>query len=98
MNYKKKELYDYSNDLDELYKIRNDIAHSNKLYNILKLNIVKNTYLVEMFIMKFIEIKIAFDKDKNKSLNTKDDLDKFYNGKNRLKNQFDYINNLKDVK
>ena len=39
-----------------------------------------------MFIIKFIEIKIAFDEDENKSLNTKEDLDKFYNGKNRLKN------------
>lgn len=85
MNYKMKEIYDYSKDLDELYKIRNDIAHSNKLYNLLKLNIVKNTYLVEMFIMKFIEIKIAFDEDENKSLDAKEDLDKFYNGKNRLK-------------
>ena len=86
MNYKKKELYDYSDDLDELYDIRNDVAHSNKLYNLLKLNIAKNTYLIEMFIIKFIEIKIAFDEDENKSLNTKEDLDKFYNGKNRLKN------------
>lgn len=56
MNYKKKKLYDYSKDLEEIYKIRNDITHSNKLYNLLKLNIDKNTYLVEMFIMKFIEI------------------------------------------
>ena len=95
MNYKKKEIYDYSDDLDELYDIRNDIAHSNKLYNLLKLNIIKNTYLVEMFIMKFIEIKIAFDEDENKSLDTKEDLDNFYNGKNRLKNQFDYMITLR---
>ena len=41
--------------------------------------------------MNFIEIKLAFDKDSKKSLNSKEDLDNFYNGKNRLKGQFDYM-------
>ena len=86
MNFQKEEYYNYSNDLDELNTIRNDIAHSNKNYTLLKLNIDKHTYLIKLFIIKFIELKIAFDKDQFKSLNSKNDLNNFYNGKNRLKN------------
>ena len=85
MNYKTNKFYDYSEDLKEIYDIRHDIVHSNKLKNLLKFNISKNTYLVEMFIIKFIEIKLDFDKYSTKSLNTKEELNNFYNGKNRLK-------------
>ena len=84
MNFKE-DSYDYSEDLDELYKIRNDIAHSNKYYNLLKLNIIKNTNLIKIFILNFVEIKLTFDKDPNKSLESKDDLNNFYNGKNKIK-------------
>lgn len=91
MNFRNNPIYDYSDDLHELYLIRNDVAHSNKLCNLLKMNIVTNTYLLNIFIMNFIEIKLAFDKDSKKSLNSKEDLDNFYNGKNRLKGQFDYM-------
>ena len=86
MNFQKEEYYDYSEDLDELNEIRNDIAHSNKNYTLLKLNIDKNTNLIKLFITKFIELKLAFDNDPIKSLNSKNDLNNFYNGKNRLKN------------
>ena len=91
MNFRNDSVYDYSDDLDELYLIRNDVAHSNKLCNLLKMNIVTNTNLINIFIMNFIEIKLAFEKDDSKSLNSKEDLDNFYNGKNRLKGQFDYM-------
>ena len=91
MNFKKDSIYDYSKDFHELYDIRNDIAHSNKLYDLLKFNIVKNTNLINMFIMNFIEIKLAFDNDSKKSLNSQKHLNNFYNGKNRLKEQFDYM-------
>lgn len=91
MNFKNNPIYDYSNDLDELYYIRNDIAHSNKSCNLLKFNINKNTSLLNIFIMNFIEIKLAFDNDSENSLDSKEDLVNFYNGKNRLKGQFDYM-------
>ena len=91
-NFGNDSFYDYSYHLKELYDIRNDIAHSNKLYNLLKLNINKNISLLNVFIVKFIEIKLAFDNDSRKSLNSKQDLNNFYNGKNRLKGQFDYMN------
>ena len=92
MNFKRDSIYNYSKDFYELYDIRNDIAHSNKLFNLLKFNIEKNTNLLNIFIMKFIEIKLAFDNDSKKSLNSHKQLDNFYNGKNRLKGQFDYMN------
>lgn len=92
MNFKNDSIYDYSEDLQELYDIRNDIAHSNKSFNLLKFNINKNTSLLNIFIMNFIEIKLAFDNDSKKSLNSKKHLNNFYNGKNRLKGQFDYMN------
>ena len=44
--------------------------------------------------MSFIEIKLAFDNDSEKSLDSREDLVNFYNGKNRLKGQFDYIKTL----
>ena len=47
-----------------------------------------------MFIMNFIEIKLAFDDDSKKSLNSKKQLNNFYNGKNRLKGQFDYMDDF----
>lgn len=84
MNYNNGQHYDYSNDLDELYYLRNDIVHSNKLESLLKFNLQNNTILLRMFIFKFVEVKLDFDTDSNKSLKTKEDLDKFYNGKNRL--------------
>ena len=37
--------------------------------------------------MNFIEIKLAFDNNSEKSLDSKEDLVNFYNGKNRLKEQ-----------
>ena len=91
MNFKKDSIYDYSENLQDLYDIRNDIAHSNKSFNLLKFNINKNTNLLNIFIMNFIEIKLAFDNDSKKSLNSKKHLNNFYNGKNRLKGQFDYM-------
>ena len=51
MNFKKDPIYNYSKDFHELYDIRNDIAHSNKLFNLLKFNIEKNTNLLNIFIM-----------------------------------------------
>ena len=62
--------------------------------NLLKFNINKNTSLLNIFIMSFIEIKLAFDNDSEKSLDSREDLVNFYNGKNRLKGQFDYIKTL----
>lgn len=91
MNFRNNPIYDYSKDFQDLYDIRNDIAHSNKSFDLLKFNIEKNTYLLNIFIMNFIEIKLAFDKDSKKSLNSKKQLDNFYNGKNRLTGQFDYM-------
>ena len=91
INFNNDPIYDYSKDLQELYDIRNDIAHSNKSCNLLKFNINKNTSLLNIFIMSFIEIKLAFDNDSEKSLDSREDLVNFYNGKNRLKGQFDYI-------
>ena len=67
------------------------MAHSNKSCNLLKFNINKNTSLLNIFIMNFIEIKLAFDNDSENSLDSKEDLVNFYNGKNRLKGQFDYM-------
>ncbi|PWB88387.1 hypothetical protein [Methanobrevibacter thaueri] len=93
MNFRKDSIYDYSDELDDLYYIRNDIAHSNRLCDLLKMNIIKNTNLLNIFIMNFIEIKLSFDND-SKSLNSKEDLNNFYNGKNRLKGQFDYMKTL----
>lgn len=95
MNFKNTSIYDYSEDLDGLYTIRNDIAHSNKLFNFLKFNIIKNTNLINIFIMNFVEIKLAFEND-SKPLNSKEDLDKFYNGKNRLEKQFDYMKSFNE--
>lgn len=77
MNYNETE-YDFFDDLDELYKYRNDIVHSNKDYNLLKFNIDKYTTLIRIFIFKFIEIKVDFDNNSEKSLNTKEDLIRFY--------------------
>ena len=94
INFNNDPIYDYSKDLQELYDIRNDIAHSNKSCNLLKFNINKNTSLLNIFIMSFIEIKLAFDNDSEKSLDSREDLVNFYNGKNRLKGQFDYIKTL----
>ena len=91
MNFRNDLIYDYSKDFQDLYDIRNDIAHSNKLFDLLKFNIEKNTNLLNIFIMNFIEIKLAFDNDSKKSLNSKKQLVNFYNGKNRLKGQFDYM-------
>ena len=91
MNFRNNPIYDYSKDFQDLYDIRNDIAHSNKLFDLLKFNIEKNTNLLNIFIMNFIEIKLAFDNDSRKSLNSKQNLNNFYNGKNRLKGQFDYM-------
>lgn len=91
MNFRNNPIYDYSKDFQDLYDIRNDIAHSNKLFDLLKFNIEKNTKLLNIFIMNFIEIKLAFDNDSKKSLNSKKQLNNFYNGKNRLKGQFDYM-------
>ncbi len=94
INFNNDSIYDYSDELKDLYVIRNDIAHSNKLYNLLRFNIIKNTNLLNIFIIKFIEIKLAFDSDSKKSLNSQKDLDNFYNGKNRLKGQFDLYENI----
>ena len=91
MNFRNNPIYDYSKDFQDLYDIRNDIAHSNKLFDLLKFNIEKNTNLLNIFIMNFIEFKLAFDNDSKKSLNSKKQLVNFYNGKNRLKGQFDYM-------
>ena len=84
MNYRNKQLYDYSNDLDDLYDLRNDIAHSNKLEKLLQFNIEKNTNLLNIFIIKFVELILDFKKDSSKSLNSKEDLVRFYSGQNRL--------------
>lgn len=76
MNYKNEEFHDYSDDFNEIYKLRNDIAHSNKLYNLIKFNIQKNTMLLNNFIYKFIELKLdcgGFD-----NLDTKNDLERIY--------------------
>ena len=86
MNYNNVQHYDYSNDLDELYDLRNDIAHGNKFESLLKFNIKKNTNLLNIFIIKFVEIKLDFDADSKKSLKTKEDLVEFYDGRNRLGN------------
>ena len=91
MNFKKDSIYNYSKELWELYDIRNDIAHSNKLFDLLKFNVKNNTNLLNIFIMNFIEIKLAFDADSKKSLNSKKQLNNFYNGKNRLEGQFNYM-------
>lgn len=91
MNFKNNPINDYSKEFWELYDIRNDIAHSNKLFDLLKFNVENNTDLLNIFIMKFIEIKLAFDEDSKRSLNSKKQLVNFYNGKNRLKGQFDYM-------
>lgn len=94
MNFKKDPIYDYSKEFWELYDLRNDIAHSNKLFDLFKFNVEKNTNLLNIFIMNFIEIKLAFDDDSKKSLNSKKQLNNFYNGKNRLKGQFDYMDDF----
>ena len=39
-------------------------------------------------------VKLAFDNDSEKSSDSREDLVNFYNGKNRLKGQFDYIKTL----
>lgn len=78
VNYKCAEFFDYSDYLDELYKLRNDIAHNNKKFNLLRFNIEKNTNLINMFIIKFIEIKFNLDNCKDKSLDSKDDLIRLY--------------------
>jgi len=91
MNFRNEQIYNYSEEFQDLYDIRNDIAHSNKSRSLLKFNIIKNTNLINTFIIKFIEIKLAYDNDSKKSLNLKKDLNNFYNGKNRLKGQFDYM-------
>lgn len=91
MNFKNDSIYDYSKELHDLYDIRNDIVHSNKLFDLLKFNVEKNTNLLNIFIIKFIEIKLAFDNDSKRSLNSKKQLNNFYNGKNRLEGQFDYM-------
>lgn len=84
MNYKNEQQYDYSDDLEELYYLRNDIIHSNKLERLLKFNIEKNTNLLNIFIIKFVELILDFKKDSDKSLNSKEDLVRFYSGQNRL--------------
>ena len=84
MNYKNEQQYDYSDDLEELYYLRNDIVHSNKLERLLKFNIEKNTNLLNIFIIKFVELILDFKKDSDKSLNSKEDLVRFYSGQNRL--------------
>ena len=85
MNYKTEKHCDYSTDLKELYHIRNEIAHNNeKEHNLLKINFNKYIFLINMFIVKFVEIKLDFDRHPKKFLKTKNDLNKFYNGKNRL--------------
>jgi len=84
MNYRNEQQYDYSNDLDDLYYLRNDIAHSNKLERLLQFNIEKNTNLLNIFIIKFVELILDFKKDSSKSLNSKEDLVRFYSGQNRL--------------
>ena len=93
MNFRNDSIYDYSGELDDLYFIRNDKVHSNRLCDLLKMNIITNTNLLNIFIMNFIEIKLTFDNVSN-SLNSKDDLINFYSGKNRLKGQFDYMKTL----
>ena len=83
MNYNNEQEYDYSNDLKELYDFRNDIVHSNKLEKILQTNIEKHTNLLNMFIIKFVEVILDF-KDSDKSLDSTEDLIKFYTGQNRV--------------
>ncbi len=84
MNYNREQEYNYSNDLQELYDLRNDIAHSNMLEELLRFNIEKNTALLNIFIIKFVEIILDFKEDSDKSLNSKEDLVRFYSGQNRL--------------
>lgn len=77
MNYKNEDFHDYSDDFNEIYKLRNDIAHSNKLCNLIKFNILKNTKLLNIFIYKFIELKL----DKHRgldNLDSKKDLKRMY--------------------
>ncbi|WP_295614366.1 hypothetical protein [uncultured Methanobrevibacter sp.] len=78
VNYKCDDFLDCSEYLNEFYKLRHDIVHSNKKFNLLKFNLEKNTNLINMFIIKFIEIKFDFDNSYDKSLDSKDDLVRLY--------------------
>ena len=51
--------------------------------NLLKFNINKNTRVYSIYLL-----------NSEKSLDSREDLVNFYNGKNRLKGQFDYIKTL----
>lgn len=77
MNYKNEEFHDYSDDFNEIYKLRNDIAHSNKLCNLIKFNIQKNTKLLNIFIYKFIELKLDYGGGFD-NLDSKKDLERVY--------------------
>ena len=77
MNYINKEDNDYSDDFKEIYDLRNDIAHSNKLCNLIKFNIQKNTRLLNSFIYNFIELKLDHCGDFD-NLDSKKDLERIY--------------------
>ena len=84
MNFNEDCFRDYDDDLDQLYKLRNDVAHSNKEYSFVELNLGYYTNLINRFLNKLIELRIKFDKTEDKSLKSKDDLVKFYSGQNEI--------------
>ncbi len=77
MNYINEEYNDYSDDFKEIYDLRNDIAHSNKLCNLIKFNIQKNTMLINSFIYNFIELKLDYCGD-FENMDSKKDLERIY--------------------
>lgn len=79
MKYKTEDNTDYYVYLNELYKLRNDVVHNNEKANLLKFDIEKYTELVNRFIMMFVKIKYDYDNCNDKSLDSKKDLEKFYN-------------------
>lgn len=81
MNYKTDDNIDYYDKyLNELYVLRNNVVHNNNgKANLLNFNIEKYTDLVNMFISMFVKIKYDYDNCNDKSLDSKKDLEKFYN-------------------
>lgn len=84
MNFGTSKTINYYKHLKKLYKLRNDITHSNKKYGLLDFNVVDNTWLINSFIFSFVKLKIAFDESPDRCLETKNDLAKFYLGENIL--------------
>ncbi len=84
MNFNENIFRDYSGDLNQLYKLRNDVAHSNKEFSFVELNLGYYTNLINRFLNKLIELRMKFDKTEGKSLKTKENIIKFYNGQNDI--------------